>query len=288
MNKQSGFSLVEIIIAAGIAILVLGGGFYLYTNVEPTTPITNYEFCANAEGSVIMESYPEQCRTAGGQIFTRILTDEERARLEPQEEILESPKEIPENQSENMSEGLLNLAAQNCLVGWPEVCDTDNIMKLYEGTVVYEDNGESITWHGAVVDFGISNLEFIVHEENGKWEPDSISSFTCQRYPFRHKLAEYCHSIGVGESKTPIEVAETYCLSNGLNCSITKLHERILMADGEFIPYITHTAILDLGVDNVWLVAYEKDGNWWISMSTRFGCGTGTDEPTLAEYCRSL
>jgi len=32
MNKQSGFSLVEIVIAAGLGILVIGGGLYFYIN----------------------------------------------------------------------------------------------------------------------------------------------------------------------------------------------------------------------------------------------------------------
>jgi len=37
MNKQSGFSLVEVIIAAGLTILIVGGGTYLYINFKPAT-----------------------------------------------------------------------------------------------------------------------------------------------------------------------------------------------------------------------------------------------------------
>ncbi|MDP3953210.1 MAG: hypothetical protein Q8P99_00065 [bacterium] len=54
----------------GISLLFfMGFLFYAYGNVDSPKGIDSFEACANAPGSVIMESYPEQCRTQGGKTF---------------------------------------------------------------------------------------------------------------------------------------------------------------------------------------------------------------------------
>lgn len=69
------------------------------TEPDQVTEVTNFEECVEA-GNPVMESYPEQCRTPGGQVFTRnignVLEKQDLIRLDsPQPgEVIESPLTI--------------------------------------------------------------------------------------------------------------------------------------------------------------------------------------------------
>lgn len=76
----------KVILKAGIVLVVVSLVFFgvkilLDTKESPKNVPTSYEECAVLPGSVILEIYPEQCRTKNGEAFTRVLTDEERDRL---------------------------------------------------------------------------------------------------------------------------------------------------------------------------------------------------------------
>lgn len=90
------------------------------------------------------------------------------------------------------------------------------------------------------------------------------------------------------ESNTAVGVAEAYCLNNGWDCTVEKLYEGTIIRVHNYVREIWHTAIFDLGVNNMWLIASEGDGKWTVSMTTNEGCDTGTDQPSLVEYCRAF
>ena len=62
------------IIAAIIVLGIMVGGFYFFFQKpsSPSTPqqATNYEECTKIKGSIIMESYPQRCKTPDGKTFT--------------------------------------------------------------------------------------------------------------------------------------------------------------------------------------------------------------------------
>jgi len=43
--------------------------------LRPRFEINDYETCAKAKGSLIMESYPEQCISKNGNRFVRVISD---------------------------------------------------------------------------------------------------------------------------------------------------------------------------------------------------------------------
>ena len=57
---------------------------FLIVKLTAKTPkASNFEECTQLSDSRILESYPERCITAGGQSFTRKLSDEEQENLLP-------------------------------------------------------------------------------------------------------------------------------------------------------------------------------------------------------------
>jgi len=63
-----------------IALLVLAAGavWYWYSQQNGAAPgeISSFDECV-AAGNPVMESYPEQCRTPGGETFVRDVTNDE-------------------------------------------------------------------------------------------------------------------------------------------------------------------------------------------------------------------
>src|SRR3989339_201427 len=75
-----------ITIVITVAMFATAGFLAITSKKSPeveTSLITNFEECKNA-GYPVMESYPEQCRDAEGNLFVRII-----------EETLEDPKDVP-------------------------------------------------------------------------------------------------------------------------------------------------------------------------------------------------
>jgi len=100
---------VEVIIAAGFLIAVFYGGIFVYDGYS-LSQVNDYVTCTYTRGSVILESYPEQCRTRNGSTFTRVLTPDEKDRLNP-------PEDLPEND-----------APEDLPIDGSFVCTTDVIM----------------------------------------------------------------------------------------------------------------------------------------------------------------
>lgn len=100
MSKNS-----RIIMAVAVFILLTGAIYYFeYFRLQKVdkseqSKINSFEACALA-GNPIMESYPEQCRTADGRTFARPLSAEEQAKLTPP--------------AESAGAGLANPASVNC------------------------------------------------------------------------------------------------------------------------------------------------------------------------------
>jgi hypothetical protein len=57
--------------------------FVAYKQISTKQVVTNYDECAQVNGSVIQESYPEVCVTKDGQRFVRLFTEEEQQNLVP-------------------------------------------------------------------------------------------------------------------------------------------------------------------------------------------------------------
>jgi len=75
----------------GIALLFfMGFFFYSYGNSGALSEIDDFESCASAPGSAIMESYPEQCRTRDGRTF---VNEKQRRDFDNQEDREEEPAE---------------------------------------------------------------------------------------------------------------------------------------------------------------------------------------------------
>jgi hypothetical protein len=64
----------NLLIAFVVLVAVVGGFFYFFLrrDAEPVATVFDFESCA-AAGYPVMETYPEQCKTPAGQIFTRNL-----------------------------------------------------------------------------------------------------------------------------------------------------------------------------------------------------------------------
>lgn len=71
MSERRKRAIKRIVFGAGL--LALAGGLYLYGNRAPKA--ANFAECAEA-GYQIMESYPRQCRTPGGQTFREDIGNE--------------------------------------------------------------------------------------------------------------------------------------------------------------------------------------------------------------------
>jgi len=64
-------AIITILIIATIIVAI----FFVYKNKKPAAIINNFDDCAEAN-NIILESYPEQCRTADGRTFTRNIGNE--------------------------------------------------------------------------------------------------------------------------------------------------------------------------------------------------------------------
>jgi len=64
-------SIIIVLLIVAIAAAV----FFVYQSKKPTIVINNFDDCASA-GNAILESYPEQCRTADGRSFTKNIGNE--------------------------------------------------------------------------------------------------------------------------------------------------------------------------------------------------------------------
>lgn len=71
--------------------------FAIYSSSPTSTPPTSYSECIEAKGSVILESYPEQCRTPRGLSFTRELSEDEQKNLVPPESSTHKQYTCPAN-----------------------------------------------------------------------------------------------------------------------------------------------------------------------------------------------
>lgn len=119
-----------------VVLALLGAGAYFTFNLTPVE-VNDFESCANAEGSVIMESYPEQCRTESGEVFTRELTVEESPNLPQSSE--EPAEEEPVEEPENV--GVANPASVNCIEKGGELELRDG-----GGFCIFEDGSECEEW----------------------------------------------------------------------------------------------------------------------------------------------
>lgn len=74
-QKRIAGRTVVIVSAVVLVALVLAFVAYLFlrpliANQEPVTHITTYEQCVAEPGSVLLETYPDQCVTVNGRTFT--------------------------------------------------------------------------------------------------------------------------------------------------------------------------------------------------------------------------
>ena len=80
---QKGFSLI--IILVGVAVLAAAGfGVYYFQKQQAIKNINSFEECAKA-GYPVTAMFPATCRTPDGRIFTQILSEEEKKKLQPPE-----------------------------------------------------------------------------------------------------------------------------------------------------------------------------------------------------------
>ena len=86
---QKGFSLVLILIIAGILVVVSGGGYW-YFQQQKLKSITDFDSCAKYYP--VLTSYPGQCITSDGRHFVQQLTDEEKKKLVPPPETAVLPE----------------------------------------------------------------------------------------------------------------------------------------------------------------------------------------------------
>ncbi|MDQ3015028.1 MAG: hypothetical protein M3Q73_04130 [bacterium] len=87
MNKKI------IIIITGIIVLLIVVSFLVQSNKTKNiqASINSFEECAEA-GNPIMESYPEQCRTADGRLFVRDISGDNQATSTPTNSAEGAPK----------------------------------------------------------------------------------------------------------------------------------------------------------------------------------------------------
>ncbi len=67
------------VLIAVSAVLLVGFFFYSYYGPGAVKRVNDFDSCAAAPGSVIMESYPEQCRTTDGRTF---VNEKQQAEIE--------------------------------------------------------------------------------------------------------------------------------------------------------------------------------------------------------------
>lgn len=95
---QRGYSLIILIVIFGV-LAVISGGFYFYLESKKVT-IDSFEDCAKKYP--VMESYPEQCRTPDGRLFVSKLTDEEKSKLIPSQDV-PSQNELDQDSAKSLS-----------------------------------------------------------------------------------------------------------------------------------------------------------------------------------------
>lgn len=78
---------VTAVIGLVIVLLLIAWGIELIGSPADVEAINSFEECAEA-GYPIMESFPEQCATADGRVFTRELTEQEKEGMD--EEFIEN------------------------------------------------------------------------------------------------------------------------------------------------------------------------------------------------------
>lgn len=96
---ERGFSLVLILVVLGILSAIGFGSFYLF-NKQQTTAINSFDDCAKKYP--VLESFPEQCRTPDGRLFVSKLTDEEKSKLIPSQDV-PSQNELDQDSAKSLS-----------------------------------------------------------------------------------------------------------------------------------------------------------------------------------------
>ncbi len=86
ISKPNSHVVVKIV--AGAVMLTIGIGIGLALGKYSPKQISSYEECVKANGSVVLKSYPGRCITANGLRFTQPLTDDEKKKLQPPDEII--------------------------------------------------------------------------------------------------------------------------------------------------------------------------------------------------------
>lgn len=61
--------IVILIVLSALLLALIGGLFYRNSLIKHETPVTDFETCKKAPGSILLETYPEQCRTTDGKLF---------------------------------------------------------------------------------------------------------------------------------------------------------------------------------------------------------------------------
>lgn len=81
---QRGISTLFLVVAILTVTIAASAGYFVFSQnlKEKVASINSFEECA--KHYPVMESYPEQCNTPDGKHFTRQLSEEEKAKLEPQ------------------------------------------------------------------------------------------------------------------------------------------------------------------------------------------------------------
>jgi Tfp pilus assembly protein FimT len=93
IQQQSGFSLVEVLLMVVVLAILGFTGFFVYqsrkdtdktldstnevahsTTPSKTTAVNDFAQCEQAAGSKLLETYPEQCVTSSGKMFTDTAT----------------------------------------------------------------------------------------------------------------------------------------------------------------------------------------------------------------------
>lgn len=79
-KRNTPFLKILIFVFVGLfTVLAVGLIYYIIQNQNEVV-VTDYESCV-AAGNPVLESYPEQCTTPDGQSFARVLTPEERTKI---------------------------------------------------------------------------------------------------------------------------------------------------------------------------------------------------------------
>ena len=61
--------IILLIVLSALLLALLGGLFYRNSLIQHETAVTDFESCKKATGSILLETYPEQCKTTEGKTF---------------------------------------------------------------------------------------------------------------------------------------------------------------------------------------------------------------------------